>query len=416
VKINAVRGMKDLLPPQDKIWSHLELTARKVFTAFGFNELRPPLLEHSGLFARAVGEGTDIVEKEMYTFNDRGGDSLTLRPEATAGVVRAYLENKLYASPGPHKFFTIGPMFRYERPQKGRLRQFHQLNCEILDDPGPHSDAELIIMIIQFMQKLGLHIISLLLNSLGCRVCRPAYRESLLDHLRPRRESLCEDCRRRLEVNPLRALDCKTAQCREITNDAPHLADALCPECQEHFRHVTRLLGLAGINFVLEPRLVRGLDYYQRTTFEIICGELGAQNAVAGGGRYDGLIAQLGGPDQPGLGFAAGLERLALLLPAGREEGPELMVAALGTEAYERLFPLVMAMREENRHIDMPAPGKSLKSLMRRADKLQTRWVAILGGSELAEGKIIIRDLRSSGQTMIALDQLPSYKILAMIE
>jgi histidyl-tRNA synthetase len=271
-------------------------------------------------------------------------------------------------------------------------------------------------MVTQFLAQLGLGNIALLLNSLGCPVCRPGYRERLLAWLDSRQAELCEDCRRRLTVNPLRVLDCKLSSCRQISQDAPHLTESLCRQCRLHFDQVGELLNRAGVGFTLEPRLVRGLDYYQRTTFEIICGELGAQNAVAGGGRYDSLIAQLGGPEQPGLGFAIGLERLALLLPPAQEESPELMVAALGSAAYERLFPLVMAMRRENRRIDLPAPGKSLKSLMRQADKLKTRWVAIVGERELAEEKITIKDLQSGDQTVIRLEQLPSYRILAIID
>jgi histidyl-tRNA synthetase len=402
--------MKDLLPPEDKIWRRIESAARELFACFGFSELRPPVLEHTGLFARSVGENTDIVEKEMYTFSDRSGESLSMRPEATAGVLRAYIENKLYAVPGPHKFFTIGPMFRYERPQKGRLRQFHQINCEVLDDPGPHSDAEVMIMISQFMKNLGVNNISLLLNSLGCRVCRPAYREKLLAFLKPRQNSLCPDCQRRLDVSPLRVLDCKVQTCREATETAPSLTDAICPQCREHFLRTGRLLALAGVDFQVQPRLVRGLDYYQRTTFELTGGDLGAQNAVAGGGRYDGLIAQLGGPDQPGLGFAMGMERLALLLPPLPENGPLLMAAALGEAAYERLFPLVMTMRGQNRQVDMPAPGKSLKALLRRADKLQAGFAAILGEQELAQEQIIIKNLQTGAQTTIELKDLPSWQ------
>jgi histidyl-tRNA synthetase len=404
--------MKDLLPPEDRIWRHIERAARELFACFGFDELCPPILEHTGLFTRGVGENTDIVEKEMYTFNDRGGESLTMRPEATAGVLRAYIENKLHAAPGPHKFFTVGPMFRYERPQKGRLRQFHQINCELLDDPGPHSDAEVMIMISQFMEKLGLNNVSLLLNSLGCRVCRPAYREKLLAFLIPRQNSLCPDCQRRLTVNPLRVLDCKIQSCREVTEEAPSLMEAICPECRAHFSRTGSLLALAGVDFRLQPRLVRGLDYYQRTTFEVIGGDLGAQNALAGGGRYDGLIARLGGPDQPGLGFAIGLERLALLLPPLPESGPDLMVAALGEAAYERLFPLVMTMRRNKRQVDMPAPGKSLKSLLRRADRLGTGFVAIVGDHELAEEKIIIKNLQTGVQKTIGLQALLSWQLL----
>ena len=410
MRIQAVRGMKDLLPPDDRTWRFLEESARRVFISFGFSELRAPVVEHTGLFARAVGQTTDIVEKEMYTFVDRGGESLSLRPEATAGVLRAYIENKLYANPGPHKFFSIGPMFRYERPQKGRLRQFHQLNCELLDDAGPQSDAEVMIMVTQLLNKLCLKNVTLMLNSLGCRACRPLYREKLLAFLEPKRAQLCADCQRRMDVTPLRVLDCKNHTCRELTPDAPQLADSLCEDCQTHFAAVRALLKLGGVEFQLEPRLVRGLDYYQRTTFEFICGDLGAQNAVAGGGRYDGLIGELGGPDQPALGFAMGMERLVLLMPPLPEDGPELMIAALGDSAYTALFPMVMNMRGQGRRVDLPGGGRSLKALMRRADKIKAAYVAIVGDSELDSGQVIVKNMASGQQQTLAIADLPQWQ------
>jgi histidyl-tRNA synthetase len=403
LELRAVRGMKDLTPPNGCQWRLVEDTARRAFMAFGFAEMRPPLLEATDLFSRAVGQSTDIVEKEMYTFSDRGGASLTLRPEATAGVIRAYIEHKIYANPGPHKFFTIGPMFRYERPQKGRLRQFHQLNCELLDDPGPYADAELMIMLVQILSQLNLQGVRLLLNSLGCDRCRPAYRQLLLDFLKNRQEALCPDCLRRLEINPLRSLDCKQDGCRQATADAPRLLDHICSDCARHFDQVQKLLQLAGVEFVHAPRLVRGLDYYQRTTFEAVCGDLGAQNAVAGGGRYDGLIAQLGGPPQAGMGFALGLERLLLLLNPLPAPGPQLLVAALGEDAYNALFPLVMKLRAQGVTIDFPAPGRGLKNLLRRADKINAVWVAMAGDNELTSGVISVKDLALGRQLSMSL-------------
>ncbi len=314
--IQAVRGMKDILPPESQQWQFIERTAREVVEAFGYAELRIPVLERTELFVRSIGDTTDVVEKEMYTFSDRSGDSLTLRPEATAGVLRAYLEHKLYSQPGPHKLYCLGPMFRHERPQKGRLRQFHQLDVEVLDDQGPWVDVEVMAMLAHFLTRLGLKNVALEINSLGCPACRPAFRQALIAHFAARRELLCEDCRRRLEKNPLRVLDCKSEGCREAAEGAPAIAGHYCPECAGHFRAVQEGLALVGVPFTVAPRLVRGLDYYVRTTFEAVTGDLGAQNAVAGGGRYDGLVAELGGPPQPGIGFAAGLERLALLIPA----------------------------------------------------------------------------------------------------
>ncbi len=404
MKLQAIRGMKDLLPPDDRLWRRVEELARQTFMAFGFAELRPPLVEHTSLFARAVGQTTDIVEKEMYTFQDRGGESISLRPEATAGVLRAYIEHKIYASPGPHKFFTIGPMFRYDRPQKGRLRQFHQLNCEILDEAGPEGDAELLVMLTQFLAKLELGNITILLNSLGCASCRPAYRQKLLNFLLPQKDGLCPDCQRRMELNPLRALDCKVERCQTLTLNAPELPDSVCPECAAHFAKVRELLDLAGVSYKLEPRLVRGLDYYQRTTFEAVCGELGAQSAVAGGGRYDGLLSLLGGPDQQGIGFAMGMERLIMLMPPAQEVGPRLMVAALGEAAYTVMFPLVMRLRERGLTVEMPPAGKSLKALMRKADKIKAAQVAIVGEAELASGQIPLKDLGSGQQRLLTLN------------
>lgn len=403
MKLQAIRGMKDVLPPEDKLWRYVEETARATFMAFGFSELRPPIVEHTGLFARAVGQTTDIIEKEMYTFTDRGGESISLRPEATAGVLRAYIENKIYATPGPHRFFTIGPMFRYDRPQKGRLRQFHQLNCEMLDDAGPESDAELIIMVMQLLAKFGLNNVELLLNSLGCQECRPLYRQKLIDFLMPVKDRLCEDCQRRMLLNPLRVLDCKAASCQELTDGAPRLIDHICVACGDHFGGVQRLLALAGVPYRLDSGLVRGLDYYQRTTFEVVSGDLGAQSAVAGGGRYDGLVKTLGGPDQPGMGFAMGMERLMLLLPELAPSGPGLMVAALGEAAYEAMFPLVIKLRAKGFEVDMPSPGRSLKALMRRADKIKAAEVAIVGDSELAEKMVLLKNLANGGQRTVAL-------------
>ena len=405
--IKAIRGMKDLLPPEDIKWQKLEETARRVVRSFGFSEIRTPILEKTELFVRSIGESTDVVEKEMYTFPDRSGDSLSMRPEATAAVMRAYVEHKMYALPGPHKLFTIGPMFRHERPQKGRLRQFHQLNAEIVNDEGPLVDAELMVMLVQVLEALELKNISLVINSLGCPECRPAFKEDLINFLSARQDKLCEDCLRRLNKNPLRVLDCKNESCKEATEGAPSIQDHLCGDCRDHYAQVKDLLGLAQVRYTEDPRLVRGLDYYVRTTFEAQTGDLGAQNAVAGGGRYDGLIEMLGGPAHGAIGFAAGLERLALLMPDLEDApGPDLFIAALGEEPRRWAFNQINAIRKAGLWAEMISQDKSLKAQMRRADKLNAKRVLILGGSELESGIAQLKDMTNSEQKQVSLDAL----------
>lgn len=401
--------MKDAWPGEARKWQRIEAIAREVLFAFGFGEIKTPVLEKTELFARSIGEVTDIVEKEMYTFSDRSGDSLTMRPEATAGLVRAFVESKTYAQPGPHKLFLIGPMFRHERPQKGRLRQFHQIDVEVLGDDGPQSDAELIVMLAHLLERLGLGGVKIKLNSLGCPACRPAYRAELLSFLDSRRGKLCEDCRRRLDTNPLRVLDCKVESCQEAAQGAPSMAEHLCQECQDHFNTVKQLIGAAGVEYELDKRLVRGLDYYTRTTFEAIAGDLGAQNAVAGGGRYDGLIETLGGPAQGAIGFAFGLERLALLLPDEEmPPSPALYIAAMGEEARAWAFSAAADLRRQGIWVELTPQDKSLKAQLRRANKMNSAKVLILGPDELKAGKAQIKDMATSEQSEIALDQVVS--------
>jgi histidyl-tRNA synthetase len=378
-----------------------------VLRSFGFSEMRTPVLERTELFARSIGETTDIVEKEMYTFSDLSGDSLTMRPEATAGVIRAYLEHKLYSVPGPHKIFSIGPMFRHERPQKGRLRQFHQIDVEVLDDEGPMVDAELMVMLDRLLKELGLSEVALVINSLGCPQCRPAYRRALIDFLAAKTDQLCPDCQRRLQLNPLRVLDCKVEGCKEAAAGAPVVSDHLCQGCRDHFEELKDLIGSAGVVFREDSRLVRGLDYYTRTTFEAKAGALGAQDAVAGGGRYDGLVEQLGGPPRSCIGFAMGCERLALLLGEGQEpDTPEIFMAAMGLESRRRMFPLVAELRSSGLWVEMSSQDKSLKAQMRRANKLGADVVIIVGEQELAEGSAIIKRLEDGSQQAIQLQDL----------
>ena len=311
--MKSIKGTHDILPEEAAKWQKLEQIARDVFTPFGYHEIRPPLMEWTELFARGIGESTDIVEKEMYTFADSKDRSISLRPEATAGIVRAYIENKLYAADEETKVFTIGPMFRHERPQKGRYRQFHQIDVEVLGNPGPKVDVELIVMLTHYLELVGVRDVELALNSLGCPNCRPAYREALTAFLHEHTGELCEDCVRRTELNPLRVLDCKVPGCREVAQNAPSIKDHLDEECALHFEAVLKGLEEFGVPFRVNERLVRGLDYYTRTSFEVLASNLGAQDAVAGGGRYDKLAEMLGGPPTPAIGFAIGMERLALI-------------------------------------------------------------------------------------------------------
>jgi histidyl-tRNA synthetase len=366
-------------------------------------------LEKTELFARSIGEATDIVEKEMYTFKDRGGDLLTMRPEATAAVVRAYLQHKIYAQDPVQRYYTIGPMFRRERPQKGRYRQFYQINAEIFGVASPYADVQLIVMLVELLERLGVTEAKPHVNSLGCPACRPDFRRALLDFLATRGKRLCTDCLRRRETNPLRILDCKVPQCREISRNAPALSEFLCPECRTHFDTLQQALDELAIPYFIDKRLVRGLDYYSRTTFEIQTTALGAQSAVAGGGRYDGLVKTLGGPDIPATGFAIGFDRLAQIVAAGKEidaPKPAIFIAALGEAAQARAFPWMTALNCSGIAADMLFEDKSLKSLMKRAGKLDARYVLIIGEQELADNTGQLRNMQTREQTALPLDRL----------
>ncbi len=408
MEIKAIRGFSDVLPDEIGKWQFVEKTAREVFEGFGFSEIRIPILERTELFSRGIGEATDIVEKEMYTFTDRGGNSLTLRPEATASMSRAYLEHQMYAFDPVAKLYCIGPMFRYERPQKGRFRQFNQIDAEVFGVGNPMVDAEVIIMLIHFLERVGLDKLELQLNSLGCRECRPRYREELKKFFEGRSFQFCEDCQRRLQTNPLRIFDCKVESCKEAIADAPKVTDFLCPECQEHFNRVKEYLTIAGLTYVLNPRMVRGLDYYTRTAFEVVSYGLGAQNAVTGGGRYDNLFQEIGGLDIPGIGFAVGVERLISLLPEGKEFAryPHLFVAALGEVGYGEAYKLINQLHLQGIRAVLDYEGKSLKSQMRRADKLKARYTLILGEEEVKKGKAVLRNMTDKSQEEIPMEGL----------
>jgi histidyl-tRNA synthetase len=408
--IQAIKGMNDLLPDQIHWWQKLENTARELLETFGYRELRTPLLEKTELFARSIGESTDIVEKEMYTFADLSGQSLTLRPEATASVVRAFIQHNLQTDPLIRKFYTMGPMFRHERPQKGRYRQFHQIDAEVFGIDDPMLDAEIMYMLRLLLERIGLSGVVLHINSLGCRQCRAQYRAELQDFLAGEALGFCPDCQRRRNTNALRVFDCKVERCQHLLADAPVLLDRICPACAGHFAQVRESLDQLQTAYVIDTRMVRGLDYYTRTTFEVITDRLGAQNAVGGGGRYDGLMRDLGGPDLPGIGFAMGMERLILLLQQqqnGSRCRTELFVAALGDTARRRAFGLTQELRARGLATEMDYAAASLKSQMRRADKLQAHFVAILGDDEVSRGELQLRDMAAKTQEAVPLDNAP---------
>jgi histidyl-tRNA synthetase len=398
----SVKGTRDLLPPDTAVWAAVEEVAREVFGRYGYEEIRTPLLEETELFVRGVGESTDIVGKEMYTFADRKGRSLTLRPESTAAVARAFIEHGMASWPSPVKLFYVGPHFRYERPQKGRYRQFHQIGAELLGDPGPWSDGELLLMLVRFLGALGFGDLTVLVNTLGDEASRQAYREALLRFLEPLRERLGADSRRRLETNPLRILDTKDPAEREVLAGAPELGDHLNAESREHFAAVRGVLDRAGVAYRVEPRLVRGLDYYTRTVFEITAAGLGAQDAIVGGGRYDRLISDLGGPEVPGIGFAIGEDRLIEVLPeAFRRQaggGRRVYVLAVGEVDRGEALALGEELRAAGHGVTVELGRRSLGAGMKRADRAEVRWVALLGPEELAAGEVTVKDLLGGRQ------------------
>jgi histidyl-tRNA synthetase len=408
MNIKAVRGVHDILPAEAPTWQRIEATARRVFEAYGYHEIRLPLFERTELFARGIGEVTDIVQKEMYTFEDRTGDSLTLRPEATASLLRAYIEHGLHVQPKPVRLYTLGPMFRYERPQAGRYRQFHQLNVEALGEHHPALDTEVIGMLVELFRALELADgLELLVNTLGDAACRPQYRERLVEYLRDHRDRLCEECRDRTERNPLRVLDCKNPACRPVLDGAPALADFLCAPCAEHFARVRAGLDAMGLAYTVAPRLVRGFDYYVRTTFELTTTRLGAQNAVAGGGRYDGLIELLGGPPDGGIGFAVGIERVALLLAGRTPPRPPLaLLVPLGAAALTRLLPVAQAVRAEGVAVDLGYGERKLRAELERANRLGVTHTVIVGDQELARGEAVVREMASGQQRVVPLGAL----------
>jgi len=405
--IQKIKGFQDLISSEADTYTFIEETARSTFGRYGFQEIRIPILEKTELFARSIGGETDIVQKEMYTFPDRKGRSLTLRPEATAGVVRAYIENRLYAQDPVSKWFTCGPMFRYERPQKGRQRQFHQVNCELFGTGAPQADAEVILMLWTFLRELGLEKLTIELNTLGCPHCRGNYHQALKAFLsQAGDEDLCPDCQRRKTVNPLRVLDCKVPSCRDKVADAPRTIDHVCQDCREHFTTVQSLLDGLSVPYALNDRLVRGLDYYQRTTFEVVSADIGSQSSVAGGGRYDGLVQDLGGPDVPGIGFACGLERLAMILGQVTSKALDFFLAVIDASALTRGQIIGQHLRDLGFSGLVSFEPKSLKSQLRQANKQQARHCLILGQDELESGTIILKDMQTGEQFAVSQESV----------
>ena len=409
MEFNAIKGFKDILPEEVTNWQYLDLSFRRLFDAFGFHEIKTPLLEKNEVFSRSIGQDTDIVSKEMYSLKDSRGQVLTLRPEATASVVRAYIQHRLYEKNPVQKLYSIGPMFRRERPQKGRFRQFHQINAELIGDPGPKSDADIIVMAIYLFETIGLSDLVLNLNSLGCPLCRSGFKDELKDYLAQKRISLCDDCRRRSETNPLRVFDCKLDECKQIVSDAPSILEFLCENCKDHFETLQGYLKSLNIAFTLNHKLVRGLDYYTRTTFEIQTERLGAQNAIAGGGRYDGLVNLLGGPDHPAIGFAIGVERVIALLEEKQMmaiKTPDLFIAALGETAEISSFKWIMNLRKSGVCVETDYGLKGLKAQMKKANRLGAKNVLIVGDDELASGKAVFRNMATKEQQEMNIENI----------
>ena len=407
-RFRTVKGTRDLLPVEASTFARVEEAARRVFSLYGYRELRTPIVEDTGLFVRGVGEGSEIVGKQMYTFDDKKGRSLTLRPEGTAAVARAYLQHDMAAWPQPVKVFYMGPYFRYERPQAGRYRQFNQIGAELMGDPGPYGDAELLVMLVRFLSELGFEDLTVGLNSVGDPECRRRYSRRLREFLEPHRDELGVDSRRRLETNPLRILDTKASGERRLIEDAPRLREVLGVEARRHFDAVCALLEALGVAYRIDDGLVRGLDYYTRTVFEITSDALGAQNAILGGGRYDGLIGELGGPSVPGIGFAIGEDRLIDVLPASSParagDTPPVAVLTVGDSLVGRGLELAEDLRAVGVEAISELGAATLKAGLRRANRRGCRWIVLFGEAEEAAGTVVVRDFRDGSQDSVPLD------------
>lgn len=411
--INIPKGTKDVLPADSYKWQYVEGVARETARLFNLKEIRTPVFEHTEVFLRGVGDTTDIVTKEMYTFRDKGDRSITLKPEGTAGVARSFIENGLAGGVLPAKMYYIIPAFRYERPQAGRLREFHQFGVEIFGAEGADTDAEVIALADSLLKNLGLRV-KLHINSIGCPACRAAYNKALREYFWPHLEALCYDCKTRFEKNPLRLLDCKEEGCRKINAAAPTILEYLCPECAAHFEALKTYLSLAGIAYEIDPRIVRGLDYYTRTVFEFVSDDIGAQGTVCGGGRYDGLIAELGGAPAPAVGFAAGIERLLLVMEATgveipRPEGPTAYLAGLDDACREKAFGLCVKLRAAGIAAETDHMKRSVKAQFKYADKLGAKYVAVIGGNELESGAMNVKRMATSESETVTFENAVEY-------
>lgn len=410
----APRGTQDILPEESAKWQHIERTALKVSELFGFKEIRFPTFEHTELFARGVGDGTDVVQKEMYTFTDKGDRSVTLRPEGTAGTMRALIEHGLLGGALPVKVSYLTSCFRYEKPQAGRLREFHQFGAELVGSASPAADAEMIAMVSQIFDQLQIEGLSLEINSIGCPKCRADYNSALREYFKSREEELCETCRGRLERNPMRILDCKSPICSKIAEGAPVILDYLCDDCREHFEELKERLSDLGIEYTVNPAIVRGLDYYTRTVFEFVSSAIGAQGTVCGGGRYDGLIELLGGPATPSIGFAMGLERLLLLMertgvPFPEEGGVDIYVGSAGKRAGLEAANIVNSLRAEGFRAESDVVGRSVKAQMKYADRIGAAFSCIIGDSELESGRVAVRNMKQGTIDEVDLDEVIEY-------
>lgn len=412
--INIPKGTKDLLPQDSYKWQFIEKTAREVAKIFNIKEIRTPTFEHTEVFLRGVGETTDIVNKEMYTFTDKGGRSITLKPEGTAGVVRAFIENGMASSALPAKLYYLTQCFRYERPQAGRLREFHQFGIEYFGAKTPDTDAEVILVAKTFIEKLGIKNVSLYINSIGCKDCRKKYEEALKNYLKANFDNLCELCKSRFEKNPLRILDCKNQDCKKIVENAPSILDYLCDDCSNHFEQVKKLLTLSNVEFKIDHNIVRGLDYYTKTVFEFVSENIGAQGTVCGGGRYDGLVKELGGTETCGIGFAAGIERLLLLMEntgveIPNDEGVQIYVASMGEQEKEKAFCLVKSLRENGVIAELDHMERGIKAQFKYADKIGAKYVGVIGSDELEKGIIKIKNMSDGQETEVSFENVVEF-------
>lgn len=409
--INVPKGTKDVLPQDSFKWHYIENAARKVARAFGAKEIRTPTFEHTEVFLRGIGETTDVVNKEMYTFLDKGERSITLKPEGTAGVIRASIENGLFNTALPLKTYYITPCFRYERPQAGRLREFHQFGIEFLGSITADTDAEAIILAKSFLDELRITGYTLYINSIGCKECRKEYHAALKNYLKSNYDALCKNCKDRFEKNPLRILDCKEENCKKIVAGAPSILDYLCPDCKAHFEKVKTLLSVCGIEYKIDDKIVRGLDYYTKTVFEFVSFNIGAQGTILGGGRYDGLTEELGGGNFSGVGFAAGIERLMLLMESTGVNIPDdsaadIYIAPMGEDAYVKAFETVLALRKKGLIAEIDHMGRGIKAQFKYADKIGAKFVGVLGTDELSQGKVKIKRMATGEEMLIDTDKI----------